>query len=410
MAEIIVIGDGLVGLCAALALQRAGHDVLLAGNGAPSAASLGNAGHIATEQVVPLASWAMARSLPQRLYPRGVAAFPVTAFPAWLPFGLALLDAARPDRFAMGQAALKGLMAAALPAWQRLAASLPGEPLLREDGHLLLWEDAAHAAAGLARWQETDTGTARFTPATAADLATVAAVSPHIHAGIRFTGTAQVRSLPRLIATLQQSFAAAGGRLVQGEARTSMAGRRLAVAVNGRNLGVPAMLLVAAGARSGGLLRVAGHRVPLIAERGYHLRWPAQGWPDGLPPLVFEDRSLIVTRFETHVQASSFVEFARFSTPPDRRKWQWLERQIAALGLPVAGPVRRWMGARPTLPDYLPAIGRSRRADNLCYAIGHQHLGLTLAPVTAELITRLLAGDDPAAHSLLDPAFDLDRF
>ena len=144
--------------------------------------------------------------------------------------------------------------------------------------------------------------------------------------------------------------------------------------------------------------------MPLIAERGYHLRWQARAWPAELPPLVFEDRSLIVTGFENHVQASSFVEFARFSTPPDPRKWDWLERHIRALGLPVDGGFSRWMGARPTLPDYLPAIGRSRHADNLCYAIGHQHLGLTLAPVTAELITRIVAG----APNL--PAFDLDRF
>ena len=65
------------------------------------------------------------------------------------------------------------------------------------------------------------------------------------------------------------------------------------------------------------------------------------------------------------------------------------------------------MGARPTLPDYLPAIGRSRRAPNLYYAFGHQHLGLTLAAATGEAVAALIDGDTPAVD--LDP-FSIARF
>ncbi len=139
-------------------------------------------------------------------------------------------------------------------------------------------------------------------------------------------------------------------------------------------------------------MAAAGHRAPLIAERGYHVRAPADRWPAQLPPLVFEDRSMIVTRYAECVQAASFVEFGSPDAPPDPRKWQRLERHVAELGLPLRGPFARWMGARPTLPDYLPAIGRSRRVPNLLYAFGHQHLGLTLAPVTAEIVSALVRG------------------
>ena len=65
------------------------------------------------------------------------------------------------------------------------------------------------------------------------------------------------------------------------------------------------------------------------------------------------------------------------------------------------------MGARPTLPDYLPAIGRSRRVGNLVYAFGHQHLGLTLAAVTGELVRTLIEQETPMVD--LTP-FDLARF
>jgi D-amino-acid dehydrogenase len=146
--------------------------------------------------------------------------------------------------------------------------------------------------------------------------------------------------------------------------------------------------------------------VPLIAERGYHLQMTDHGWPD-LPPVVFEDRSMIVTRFDSGLRAASFVEFGSPDAPPDRRKWQRLRQHIAALGLPCKEPAREWMGARPTLPDYLPAIGQLPDAPNILYAFGHQHLGLTLAAITGELIAQL-ATQAPTSVSL--SPFDIQRF
>ena len=116
---------------------------------------------------------------------------------------------------------------------------------------------------------------------------------------------------------------------------------------------------------------------------------------------------MIVTRYADSVQASSFVEFGDPDTPPDPRKWERLESHVATLGLAMTGPFTRWMGARPTLPDYLPAIGRSTHAPNLLYAFGHQHLGLTLAAATGELVAAL-ADECPLPIDITP--FSLDRF
>src|SRR5690554_6931342 len=66
--KMIVVGGGLIGLTIALELQKAGIDTLLlekeqVGRGA----SWGNAGHIATEQVYPIADPSMLKSLPKML-------------------------------------------------------------------------------------------------------------------------------------------------------------------------------------------------------------------------------------------------------------------------------------------------------------------------------------------------------
>lgn len=201
---------------------------------------------------------------------------------------------------------------------------------------------------------------------------------------------------------LSEAFCAAGGTIVEQEATLVREGGHATIP------GLDAdCVLVTAGVRSAPLVAAIGHRAPIIAERGYHIRGTAAGWPQDLPPVVFEDRSMIVTRFGEQVQAASFVELGTVDGPPDPRKWERLEQHVGDLGLAIGGPFTRWMGSRPTLPDYLPAIGRSRRADNLFYAFGHQHLGLTLAPVTAEIVAGMIAGHP----NPIDMApFDLERF
>ena len=116
---------------------------------------------------------------------------------------------------------------------------------------------------------------------------------------------------------------------------------------------------------------------------------------------------MIVTRFRSGLRAASFVEFATAARPADPRKWARLRHHVATLGLPISREAKEWMGARPTLPDYLPAIGRCAGFPELLYAFGHQHLGLTLAACTAEAVGALAVGE--ARPFDLAP-FDLARF
>ena len=405
----IIIGGGVVGLASALALVRRGIDATLVdADPARTAASWGNAGHIAIEQVEPLASRAAIRSAPGRLFCRGGAlALPPRQWRASLPFAWRMLGAARPQRFASGKAALSMLVAQAMPAWLRLAADLPGD-ILRDHGHFVVWGSPATARAGRAAWAAADTGTASFRDIDAAEGQALAALVGATPAGaIRFTNTGSIIDLGRLADALEGAFERAGGRIVRGRAQVSRVGGRAGVSIDGSAVSVPDHVVLAAGVRSGSLIAALGQRAPIVAERGYHLRSRNHDWPAGLPPVVFEDRSMIVTPYRDCVQVASFVEIGDPDAPPDPAKWARLERHIAELGLPMRGPLDRWMGSRPTFPDYLPAIGRSRSADNLIYAFGHQHLGLTLAPITGEIVGALVARE---ALPFDITAFDLDRF
>ena len=50
------------------------------------------------------------------------------------------------------------------------------------------------------------------------------------------------------------------------------------------------------------------------------------------------------------------------------------------------------MGYRPSTPDSLPVIGRSPHCNQVFYAFGHGHLGLTMSAITAQLIAGMVSG------------------
>jgi glycine/D-amino acid oxidase-like deaminating enzyme len=408
---VAVVGGGVVGLSCALHLRQLGANVTVFDEGASTpSASTGNAGHIAIEQVEPLASPSAMRSAIGRLFIAGGAVdFRLSDARAWAPWALSYVRASTTEGFAAGRGALNRLLADAIPAWRRLASSIEQPDLLKEAGHLVLWESANSARSGLRSWSKADTGLAVFE---ALDETSLAQVAGHLKSplggGIRFSGTAQIRDLGCLLRGLRCSLKRDG---VKFERDTATAIRvlkgRASLHLRAQEPALWDLIVVAAGVGSGALMRSAGHCAPIIAERGYHIEAQVAGdWPD-LPPIVFEDRSIIVTRFGDRLRAASFVEFGRSDSPPDNKKWTRLRRHVHELGLPMREPFAQWMGSRPTLPDYLPAIGVSSRAENLIYAFGHQHLGLTLAPTTGEIVAQLAAGKFPA----IDIApFDIGRF
>lgn len=404
MTTAIVIGAGVIGSVAALHLQRRGVAVRIVDPDPDwRGASRGNAGLIAVNEVDPLASRATLKSLPSMLFARGgPVGLPLRDIAAWVPFGLRLVAASGPARFAAGRAALSTLLAEAVPAWRRLAADLGAPDLLRDEGHFTVWDHDKSVAEGRAALSAPN-GITTTRDATAEELARLRTLMKPPAAASFTDGTARIADLDLLARTLAERFTALGGARLRGRARIDGRSARLDT---GERLDAD-IILVAAGPASGAVMRSLGHKAPIIAERGYHIQCAGSGWPEDMPTIFFEDRSMVVTRFRSGLRATSFVEFGRAASPPDPRKWKRLHAHVRELGLPFDGPVAEWMGARPTLPDYLPAIGRSERHPHVFYAFGHQHLGMTMAAITGELVAAAVAGEGAAID--LAP-FRVERF
>ena len=176
--------------------------------------------------------------------------------------------------------------------------------------------------------------------------------------------------------------------------------------VSGADTVVVSHAIVCAGAWSAALLRPFGLRIPLEAARGYHVEMPGAR-PIIDAPVLYQDQATFVTPMAGRLRSSSFMEFAGTDAPSDPRHPVQLRRTLLALGYPADSLQQSWVGPRPVLPDYLPAIGRVPGAPNVLYAFGHQHIGLTLSAVTARTVADLFANRPLPAHVA---AFDLRRF
>lgn len=66
-----------------------------------------------------------------------------------------------------------------------------------------------------------------------------------------------------------------------------------------------------------------------------------------------------------------------------------------------------WSGLRPATPDLLPILGVDPEYPGLIYACGHSRNGILLAPITAAITSAIAAGEDPTWD--LSP-FSIGRF
>lgn len=408
--RLTVVGAGVIGCAIAWALAREGRAVTLLDRHAPGAggASSGNAGHLATDHVEPLPSPALLLGFWRELFALGGPLdLPWRTLGAFAPWAKRFAAAA--FRREAHTAQLAPLVRPAAEAWERWLRLAHRPDLLRRNGHYQLWlgPEAARAAAAESRHlSRLAVATTPMAPALVAAIA--AAAGSSTAAGLWFPDSGHVIDPLEVCRALAAAAAGCGAAIERTEVR-ALAPRGTDIEmVTAGGTRTAAAVVVCAGAWSAPLLAPFGLSVPLAAARGYHLELPG-GAAHVDAPLVYMDRRIVVTPMSGRLRASAYMEFAPADAPSDPRKLRRLGEDLARLGYRTRPqtPPSAWVGARPVLPDYLPGIGRAPGAARLYYAIGHQHIGLTLAPVSAELIAALVAGREPACD--VRP-FDLRRF
>ncbi|MEO8102425.1 MAG: FAD-dependent oxidoreductase [Betaproteobacteria bacterium] len=409
--DVLVIGAGVIGLACAFRLAREGRRVLLIDRDQPGlGASFGNAGHIATEQIFPLASPEVVRGALHYLFD---ADSPLRVQPAYLlpilPWLLRFAWASRRRAYARGVAALCALQATARNDFADLLDAAGASHLLHLRGHLVLVETARAIAAArqeMARLGEFGIDTEWLPPAAVNEIAP--GITAAIQGAIRFSGSGHVDDPHAVSRLLFDAFIAAGGKFVQA-AVTAVDGAAgpFVVRADGGARYVAPHLILSCGAWSKPLAVQLGYTVPLDTERGYHITLPGVSSPFNIP-VASHERKVIMTPMSCGLRMTGTVEFGGLDLPADPRRVAMLVRHLNALAAQIpTQDITTWMGFRPSLPDHLPVLGRVPDGRNLYFAFGHQHLGLTLAGVTARIIAGQVMGREPDID--LAP-FSPDRF
>lgn len=409
-ADIVVVGAGIIGVACALQLARQGRRVVVLDAQAPGmGASYGNAGHLATEQVFPIADLSILKRLPAMLLdPMGPLRLDWAYLPRALPWFIRLLLNLRPARYQRTVAGLRALNEGSLGAWQRLLQSIGQAQLLREDGSLLVFERAeSRAALDAVQQRMRQQGVAVESWSGDAVRKAAPQLSDAIQGGLFFPATGHFLDPYTVVGELVNAAKAEGVQFLQQrvlDARLEGSGVSL---MTDQGVMTAPQVLIACGAHSAKLTAaLTGKQVPLDTERGYHLMLPHE--QQRLPFAVTSlERKFIMTPMTGGLRLAGTVEFAGLDRPANmQRAWQ-LHRLSKGLfrhdlSHSEATP---WMGFRPSLPDSLPIIDRVCEGKVLL-AFGHQHLGLTQAAVTAERVGQLAAGERVPE---LQP-YRLDRF
>lgn len=391
--EIAVIGAGVIGLAVAEALLAEGHEVTLIDPAPPGmGASYGNAGTIADYAVMPVGTPDVLRNLPSLLFDKdSPLAIRRAALASLAPWLLRFARQSLPAAAARNAAAIAALVADACPRWEELASRIGGAQILQRRGCLYIYETAQgfQAAQADIAFRKTIGISAEMISPQA--LAAMEPTLPEVAGGATFFPKAVFLSDPGQMVQLLAEHVLAQATFVQAAA-TELHRNAGGVQIRGAGFQLQARkVVIAAGAHSRALARAAGDRVPLDTERGYHLEWDMPT-PRLSRPTCPTSRGFYLCPMQGRLRVAGTVELGGLTAPPSPHRLKKLAEGARAIFPDLGAPDRSWMGFRPSMPDSLPVIGRSAAGAEVIHAYGHGHIGLTLAPITASIVSDLVAG------------------
>jgi len=411
-ADILIIGGGVIGVCAAYYLTEQGQPVTLVEKSDLCAgSSYGNAGLVASDHAIPLAApgvlsqglrWLLDAGSPFYIKPR-------------LDFDLLrwlwrFRAACRTGPMRQTISVLLELKRASSHLFEQLTTGNDMEFGYQQKGRLFLFRTQAGLEKGLkeVRLLQEFGVTARVLNADAVRQLEPN-ILPAIVGGIHYTGYAHlipdrfVRELAR-VAQSRGACLQAGAEVLDFET----SGRRISTVVTTRGDFRPGQVILAAGAWSTVIARKLGLKLPVQAAKGYSVTVKRPPTAPHLP-LSLDEAKVAVTPMGDMLRFSSTLELAGLDMSINRRRVAATRRALSDYlpGMENLDLIEIWRGLRPATPDTLPIIGRSTSLENLIVAAGHGMLGMSHGPITGKLVAQLVAGKTP----ILDPApFRLERF
>ena len=201
---------------------------------------------------------------------------------------------------------------------------------------------------------------------------------------------------------LRTAIRAKGGRFLEGEcAEFNRQGDRLTgIRTTADETLNAEHVILAGGAWTPELTRQLSLRIPMQGGKGYSLTLHE---PAELPRLcsLLKEARVAVTPMGNKLRVGGTMEICGTDLSINRTRLQGIIEGFCEF-FPAFSPddfngIEPWSGLRPCTPDGLPCIGPIPGIQNATVATGHNMLGLSLGPVTGELVAAQLAGQSSIA-------------
>ncbi len=409
--EAIVVGAGLIGICAALALQEKGFDVrIIDRDGAAEGTSSGNAGVISPWSCIPQSMPGVWKNVPKWLFdPDGPLALRWSYVPRLMPWIWKFLQSGALERLPAIADAMLAVNRPSVDMYHQLLAGGGDEDLVEDCLYLHLYRKADGANLDDLPWRLRRERGVELQVLRDGEIREIEPeVSPAFKSAMVIKKQGRTVNPGRLGKVLAAKAEAQGATFLRGNVERIVpqadGGYRIDTDQGGHTTKT---VVLAAGAWSVRLLAALGVPVALEAERGYHLVFKDPGL--SLKHSIMDtDRKFVTSSMEMGVRAAGTAEFAGLDAAPNYRRARVFTSLTKSL-LPNLNTeaAEEWMGVRPSSPDSVPFIGEAPGHPRLFCAFGHGHLGLTGAPMTGRMIAAL-AADEPLNIDMTP--YRVDRF
>ncbi|UHS63133.1 FAD-binding oxidoreductase [Agrobacterium vaccinii] len=400
--HVVVIGAGIVGAASAIELLRDGHRVTIAEPGPPGgrqAASYGNSGWLSPASIVPMSMPGLWKKVPGMVTdPSGPLAIRwrhILRLAPWLlRFVKAGATVAKVERTA---GILSGLLHDAPERHEKLAAEIGRSDFIVRKGLIYAYPDRAAFELEALAWTLRRQNGVAFRELSAAELHQL---EPDLDArysfGVIVEKGGHCVDPGGYVAAIVDHAIRLGADMVTAKATGfEMSGGKLTAVRTETGAIACDRAVIAAGIHSKILATVAGDKVPLESERGYHIVIP-NDIAKGAMPVMPGDGKMGNNPTRAGLRIAGQVELANTTVDPDWTRADILLRHAKRTYTALSSPfdesrVDRWMGHRPSTPDGVPVIGHSNLTTDIIYAFGHGHVGLATGPVTGCLVADLVA-------------------
>ncbi len=394
--KIGIVGAGIQGISNALFLQKKGFKVTIFDRDEPGSpvASYGNAGHFSPYASVPINRPDVLTDVPAMLLSStGPLALKWNYIPKMIPWFLQFIRNCSTKRMMHTAKNMHQILDLALPAYDELFDDIELGGLVEKKGILYIWNDQSLKSRDLEIKVRNELGIDQqvVTPKEIHDLEPN--IKPIYHGGVYYQHGRHARNPKKILLKLYDLFLKKGGKFLKMNIKDINFNDEKPVIKTETQSFLFDKIVIACGSFSKKLTDNLDEKIPLDTERGYHVHFKDC---DHLlsRPVIFQNRGFGITPMEQGLRVVGTVEFGGLDNPLSKLRVKNLINNAKYMMGDLPEHEDEWLGFRPTLPDYLPVIGPSKKHKNVFYCFGHHHLGWTLGPISGKIISGMIAEEN----------------